>query len=245
MMVWRSKNNLCFFSDLTIIKYLMRVLMSFWWTQRKSAPSNRAIDPCRATSLCILSVWSPHTRWGGPYRISALSWPRLPGIRLSCSLIPTNHHFPNSPTTGKPGNSTNRDWEIVIFTAGTFWVKHMISGSATLQMKGRWDSNMNVTGSHLFIPRNETVQPSYFQNGIILFCLPIHILICLWEIYIFPGSVSQFCCSQICGPIWEYINRFTDAWMWKLGLRPHNSQKSNTVHKWHFRCSACQPYDFS
>ncbi len=30
---------------------------------------------------------------------------------------------------------------------------------------------------------------------------------------------------------------FTDTWMWKLGLRPRNSQKINTVHKWDFRCS--------
>jgi hypothetical protein len=28
--------------------------------------------------------------------------------------------------------------------------------------------------------------------------------------------------------------------MWKLGLRPRNSQKRNTVHKWDFCCSALQ-----
>ncbi len=52
-----------------------------------------------------------------------------------------------------------------------------------------------MSGSHLCIPRNATVQPRYFQNRIIMFCLPIPTLIYLWEIYIFPGSV------------WEYINR--------------------------------------
>ncbi len=30
-----------------------------------------------------------------------------------------------------------------------------------------------MSGSNLCIPRNETVQPSYFQNRFIMFCLPI------------------------------------------------------------------------
>jgi hypothetical protein len=58
-----------------------------------------------------------------------------------------------------------------------------------------------MSGPHLCIPRNETVQPPFFQNRIIMFCFPIPTLIYLGEIYIFPGSVCLFCCSQICGPI--------------------------------------------
>ncbi len=58
-----------------------------------------------------------------------------------------------------------------------------------------------MSGFHLCIPRNETVQPPYFQNRIIMFCLPISTLIYLWEIYTFPGSVYLFYCSKICGPI--------------------------------------------
>ncbi len=47
--------------------------------------------------------------------------------------------------------------------------------------------------------------------------------------YIFPGSVCLFCCRKICGPILEYIYKsLTDTWMWKLVLRPHNSQKRNS-----------------
>ncbi len=95
--------------------------------------------------------------------------------------------------------------------------------SYALQMKGRWES-----GSHLCIPRNETVQPPYFQNRTITFCLPIPTLIYLWEIYIFPGSVCLFCCSQICEPIQGIYKSLTDTWMWKLGLRPRNSQKRIT-----------------
>ncbi len=62
--------------------------------------------------------------------------------------------------------------------------------------------------SHLCIPRNETVQPPYFQNRIIMFCLLSPTVIYLGEIYIFPGSVCLFCCLQICGPflgIYMYI----------------------------------------
>jgi hypothetical protein len=53
------------------------------------------------------------------------------------------------------------------------------------------------------------MQPRYFQNRIIMFCLPIPTLIHLREIFIFPGSVRIVCCSQIqyVDRSWEYINR--------------------------------------
>ncbi len=60
-------------------------------------------------------------------------------------------------------------------------------------------------------------------------------LLYLWELYIFPGSVCLFCSSQICGPILGLYKSVTYTWMWKLGLRPLNSQKR--IHKWGFRCS--------
>ncbi len=41
----------------------------------------------------------------------------------------------------------------------------------------------------------------YFQNRIIMFCLPVPTLIYLWDIYIFPGAVSLFYCRKIWGPI--------------------------------------------
>ncbi len=70
---------------------------------------------------------------------------------------------------------------------------------ATLQMKGQWESNI-LSGSHLCNPRNETVQLSYFQNRIRMFCLPIPTLIYLWEIYKLPGSVVYFTPAK-------YVNR--------------------------------------
>jgi hypothetical protein len=46
----------------------------------------------------------------------------------------------------------------------------------------------------------------YFQNIIIMFCLPVLTLIHLWEIYIFQGSVCLFCCWEYVDQSWEYIN---------------------------------------
>ncbi len=37
-----------------------------------------------------------------------------------------------------------------------------------------------------------------------------------------------FCCLEIYGPILGICKSLTDTWMWKLGLRPRNSQKRNT-----------------
>jgi hypothetical protein len=53
---------------------------------------------------------------------------------------------------------------------------------------------------------------------------------CLWAIYIFPGSVHILYFLQQNkqtdgGNI--YIKSLADIWMWKLGLRPHNSFSGN------------------
>ncbi len=62
----------------------------------------------------------------------------------------------------------------------------------------------------------ETVQPCYFQNRYMMFCLPIRTLIysiCERFIYciVFPGAVCLFCCSQICGPILRIYKSPTDT----------------------------------
>jgi hypothetical protein len=50
---------------------------------------------------------------------------------------------------------------------------------------------LTESGSDWCIPRNETVRPHYFQNIIMLFCLPISTFMYLWAIYIFPQSVCR------------------------------------------------------
>ncbi len=66
-----------------------------------------------------------------------------------------------------------------------------------------------MSGSHLYIFRNETVQPPNFQKRIIMFCLPIPTLIYLWEIHIFPGlaCLLYYAAAKYVDRSWEYINR--------------------------------------
>ncbi len=93
-----------------------------------------------------------------------------------------------------------------------------------LQMKGQWESSINVWFPLMYSQKLNC----YFQNRINMFCLPVPTLIYLWEIYVFPGSFCLFCCREICGPILGIYQWLTDIWIWRLGLRPRNSQKRNT-----------------
>ncbi len=92
-----------------------------------------------------------------------------------------------------------------------------------------------MSGSHLCIPRNETVQPRYFQNRIIMFCLPIPTLIYQWEIYIFPGLVCLFAAAKYEDCSWEYWGRaFTFQghkfdFRCSVRLNPENSSNKSRV----------------
>ncbi len=46
----------------------------------------------------------------------------------------------------------------------------------------------------------------YFFSGNCAASVPVFTFMCLWVIYIFPGSVHIFGCSKIDRPILEYIN---------------------------------------
>jgi hypothetical protein len=82
----------------------------------------------------------------------------------------------------------------------------------------------------------------YFQNKIVMFCLPVPTLIYLWEIYIFPGSFCLFCCREICGLM--LVNKsLTDTWMWKLVLRLAIPRKG--IQKWDFPCSVTLVHNHS
>ncbi len=102
-----------------------------------------------------------------------------------------------------------------------FWTKGTFFA---LQMKGRWQSSLNVWFPFLYSQKLNC----YFQNRIIMFCLPVPTLIYLWEIlYISRIGLPIFCCRKICGPILGIYKSLTDTWMWKLGVRPRHSQKRN------------------
>ncbi len=49
--------------------------------------------------------------------------------------------------------------------------------------EGRWESNINVGFPFMYSQKWNC----YFQNRILMFCLPVPTFLYLWEIYIFPG----------------------------------------------------------
>jgi hypothetical protein len=105
--------------------------------------------------------------------------------------------------------------------------------SHALQMKSRWESNLNVWFSFMYSQKRNC----YFQNRIIMFCLPVPTLIYLWDIFKFPGSVCLFCCREICGPILRIYKSLTDkceCGNWNLG----RAIPRKGIHKWDFPCSA-------
>ncbi len=52
---------------------------------------------------------------------------------------------------------------------------------------------------------------------------------CVYERFMcIPTIDLPILLQEICGPILGIYKSFTDTWMWKLGLRPRNSQKRNT-----------------
>ncbi len=57
---------------------------------------------------------------------------------------------------------------------------------------------------------------------------PISTFLCLWEIYIAPPRIGlHISSSRIGRPVVGIHKSLTDAWMWKLGLRPRYSFSGN------------------
>ncbi len=79
-----------------------------------------------------------------------------------------------------------------------------IRGGRSLQMKDRWESNTNVWFPFMYSQKWNC----YFQNRIIMFCLPVPTLIHLWEIYIyFQDRSAHSSAGKYVDRSWEYINR--------------------------------------
>ncbi len=66
---------------------------------------------------------------------------------------------------------------------------------------------------------------SFSRNSAAL--APISTFMCLWAIYIVPGSVYNISSSRIGRPIVGLYKSLPDAWMWKLGLRPRYTFSGN------------------
>ncbi len=55
-----------------------------------------------------------------------------------------------------------------------------------------------------------------------------HIHVSVSDLYIPTIGLPILCYRKICGPILGIYKSLTDTWMWKLGLRQHNSFSGNT-----------------
>jgi hypothetical protein len=85
--------------------------------------------------------------------------------------------------------------------------------------KWRAGENINIWFRFMCWQKWNYTRPGYFQNRIVMFRLPISTFMYLWAIYIFQGSVSLFCFSQIGRPILGIYKLFTDTWIynWEWG----------------------------
>ncbi len=98
----------------------------------------------------------------------------------ACSPSPTWGTLPSPPSRPGPTGQSNKTQDRKKEPAGKTPVKCTANeGPVRIQYKC-------LVSNYVFL-----------NEGIIMFCLLIPTLIYLWEIYIFPGSVCQFCCREI------------------------------------------------
>jgi hypothetical protein len=166
------------------------------------------------TSLHLKSPVHVHRLWtnsGGPLTNSLL-WARPPPLWPMHSEFRSLDHPPCS-----------------FVMPGWTSFKH-----PTLQMKGRWESNINVWFPFLYSQKWKC----YFQNRIIMFCLPssyTHI-----SFLFFQDQSAYSAAGKYVHQSWEYINRSQTHkcgnWDWGCAI-PRKG-----IHKWDFPCSAAPEF---
>jgi hypothetical protein len=65
--------------------------------------------------------------------------------------------------------------------------------------------------------------------------VPVSTVLCLWAIYIYPGSVQIFSCSRLIVGIYKIVHRHS-TWIWKLRLRPRSFFSGNICFKYSVLC---------
>jgi hypothetical protein len=100
-------------------------------------------------------------------------------------------------------------------------------------MKGWWESDINVWFRFMYSQKWNWAA-LLFPKQNIMYCLPISTFMYLRAIYIFPGLVCLYCCSQIGRPILGIYISLTDTWMLELGTRPLSFISGNTSIGWIF-----------
>ncbi len=114
----------------------------------------------------------------------------------------------------------------------------------TLQMKGRWASNINVWYRFYVFPEMKLLGLIFPKQNYDVLSPNFPTFMHLWAIYTFPGSICLFCCSQIDRPILGiYINRSEvhECRNWERGP----TVLFLGIHKSDFRYSACLSLFFS
>ncbi len=177
----------------------------------------------RFYSFIRMSSWVTRFYWF----IGFHDWPTLScaGIHScpvphswACSPSPTWGTLPSPPSRPGPTGQSNQHRTEKRSQQGKLpW--------SALQMKGRRKFNINVWFLFMYSQKWNC----YIQHRIIMFCLLVPTLIYLWEIYIFPGSVCQFCCKEISGLILRIYK--CGNWDWGRAI-PRKG-----IHIWDFSCS--------
>ncbi len=101
---------------------------------------------------------------------------------------------------------------------------------STLQMKGRWESNINVCFPFMYFQKWNC----YFQNRIITVSQFLHSYICERFIH-FPDRSAYPAAEKYVDRSWEYINRSQkhECGSWDGGCAIPRKE----IRKWDFRCS--------